>query len=390
MATGDNTRLPQAATTGDLTATNKITGGVADGAKVQRIKLGFGADGSYADVEGSNPLPVAGAVTVAGVATATAQATAQTALDAIKVATEAGATATGQTTSNTTLASILSGLAALASATGQASAQSALDAIKAAVEGTIGVAGIVDVASLPAVTISALPNVTIGAAIPAGSNAIGSVSVSSLPNVTIGAAVPAGDNNIGNVDIVSLPSLPAGSNAIGTVTVTSAPLPSDAATQTTLAAILAALPAALGQALAAACMPVVLPVAQDVVAYAGVNGAIKFRPSIVASDKQSSLAATGKLITATGAALYYYVKNSSGGAIFLQIFNSATQPSTGDRADGYTVSISNGGLSNGAFGQNTHGIPCPNGVYLVASSTQDTYTPIVSTAVLYTAIYLQG
>lgn len=211
MATGDNTRLPQAATTGDLTATNLITGGVADGAKVQRIKVGFGVDGAYADVENSNPLPVAGAVTVSGVATAAAQSTAQTALNAIKIATEAGATATGQTTGNGTLASILSGLAALATSAAQTAAQTALDAIKAAVEGTIDVAGIVDVASLPS--------------LPAGSNAIGSVTVTSAPTtaVTIAAlpALAAGTNNIGDVDIASLPSLPAGTATIGATKVDS-------------------------------------------------------------------------------------------------------------------------------------------------------------------------
>lgn len=397
----DNTRLPQPASNGDLVATDEITGGVANGAKVQRVKLGFGADGAYADVEGSDPLPVTGAVTVSGVATAAAQATAQTALDAIKVATEAGATAAKQDAakarldtiasaqdvaastraSESTLALVLGAFAALATSAAQATAQTALDAINSKLS-------------------NALPLPT-GAAT-ASAQATAQSTLSGLATQTTLAAIQA-----------LLPSALVGGRL--DVNVGASALPSGAATQTTLAAILAALPsalvggrfpvdgsgvtqpvsasqlpAALGQALAAACMPVVLPVAQDVVAYAGVNGAIKFRPSIVASDKQSSLAATGKLITATGAALYYYVKNSSGGAIFLQIFNSATQPSTGDRADGYTVSISNGGLSNGAFGQNTHGIPCPNGVYLVASSTQDTYTPIVSTAVLYTAIYLQG
>lgn len=49
-----------------------------------------------------------------------------------------------------------------------------------------------------------LPNVTIGAAIPAGTNNIGDVDV---------ASIAAGDNNIGNVDLAS--AIPAGTNVIG-------------------------------------------------------------------------------------------------------------------------------------------------------------------------------
>ena len=41
------------------------------------------------------------------------------------------------------------------------------------------------------------------------------VDVLTLPNVTIGAAIPTGTNNIGDVDVLTLPSLPSGTNAIG-------------------------------------------------------------------------------------------------------------------------------------------------------------------------------
>lgn len=51
------------------------------------------------------------------------------------------------------------------------------------------------------VDVVTLPNVTIGAALPAGANAIGSVTVSSIPNVTVGAALPAGSNTIGTVGL---------------------------------------------------------------------------------------------------------------------------------------------------------------------------------------------
>lgn len=56
----DNTRINAAAGSGgDLIADDEITdGGVANGAKVQRVKPGFGVDGAYTDVSDSNPLPV--------------------------------------------------------------------------------------------------------------------------------------------------------------------------------------------------------------------------------------------------------------------------------------------------------------------------------------------
>lgn len=52
-------------------------------------------------------------------------------------------------------------------------------------------------------------NVTVAAALPAGTNNIGDVDILSIA---------AGDNNIGNVDVVSLPALPTGSNVIGALT----------------------------------------------------------------------------------------------------------------------------------------------------------------------------
>jgi len=43
------------------------------------------------------------------------------------------------------------------------------------------------------------------------------VDVLTLPNVTVGAALPAGTNNIGDVDVLTLPALAAGTNYIGTI-----------------------------------------------------------------------------------------------------------------------------------------------------------------------------
>jgi hypothetical protein len=55
------------------------------------------------------------------------------------------------------------------------------------------------------VDVVTLPNVTVGAALPAGDNNIGNVDIVTMPNVTIGSAIPAGTNNIGDVDVLTLP-----------------------------------------------------------------------------------------------------------------------------------------------------------------------------------------
>ena len=53
----DNTQLDPGSG-GDLIATDDIAdGGVANGAKVQRVKLGFGTNGNYTEVSSSDPYP---------------------------------------------------------------------------------------------------------------------------------------------------------------------------------------------------------------------------------------------------------------------------------------------------------------------------------------------
>lgn len=70
MAT-DNTKLNAGDGLGDTIATDDVTtlnGSPSSGIKVQRIKVGYGSDGSYVDVDGSNALPVSvtGTATVTG------------------------------------------------------------------------------------------------------------------------------------------------------------------------------------------------------------------------------------------------------------------------------------------------------------------------------------
>ena len=92
----------------------------------------------------------------------------------------------------------------------------------------------VDVSSIGTVTVTG--TVSIGTALPAGTNNIGDVDIASaLPagtnnigDVDIASSLPAGTNaigklaansgvDIGDVDVTSLPSIPAGTNSIGTV-----------------------------------------------------------------------------------------------------------------------------------------------------------------------------
>lgn len=53
----DGTRL-NLGTDGDMAATDDITGGVANGHKVQRVKAGWGDDGAYFDPNHTTPMPV--------------------------------------------------------------------------------------------------------------------------------------------------------------------------------------------------------------------------------------------------------------------------------------------------------------------------------------------
>lgn len=72
----------------------------------------------------------------------------------------------------------------------------------------------VDTAGELQIDVLTLPNVTVGAALPAGTNNIGDVDV---------LTIAAGDNNIGNVDVVTLPALVAGTANIGDVDVVTLP-----------------------------------------------------------------------------------------------------------------------------------------------------------------------
>lgn len=218
-------------------------------------------------VSSANPLPVSGAVTVSGVATAANQSTANTALAAIETAVEAIQAAqladghnvtidnasiavTGtfwQETQPVSLASVPSHavtndgtFAVQAAQSGSwavdlgATDNAVLDAIAASVAGTLTVASH-EVTNAGAFAVQAAQSgswtVDLGAtdnavldaiaASVAGTLTVASHAVTNAGTfaVQVDAALPAGTNNIGDVDIAS--AIPAGTNLIGRVSASS-------------------------------------------------------------------------------------------------------------------------------------------------------------------------
>jgi len=80
---------------------------------------------------------------------------------------------------------------------------------------------------------------------------------------------------------------------------------------------------------------------------------------------------------------HLYPHLMTGGAIFFHVYNSTSLPTAGDRPDYFSASIASGTKSSLGFGITALGIGCPTGAVFVASSTQDTFTAIASTAVIY-------
>ncbi len=152
----------------------------------------------------------------------------------------------------------------------------------------------------------------------------------------------------------------------------------------------------LGQALAASSVPVVLTAIQiaqlvqtgQIPAGLGSlvsSAALCVVRSVASIDKQITLATAGKLIKSGPGIVYGLTSyfNNTGGAIFFQIYNSTSLPTAGDRPDYFSASIASGARNSLGFGITALGISCPVGAVFVASSTQDTFTAIASTAVIY-------
>lgn len=247
---------------------------------VGRNKLGYGADGAYTEVDGTNRYPVAidpadSALLAALLTEATFSARipavgqkARAASIPVTLSSEDVALLDALTTPADTQPVSVASLplpSGAATAANQATANASLAAIEAAVEGTLDVAGAVSVSNFPAtqpvsgtVAVSNFPATqpvsgTVTANAGTGTFAVSAASlplptgaateatladvrtaVQALDNAVAGnelqvdivAALPAGANNIGDVDVASLPRA-------ATATVTSV---ADTASSTTLLA----------------------------------------------------------------------------------------------------------------------------------------------------------
>lgn len=289
------------------------------GKQVQRVKLvlgGFGTDGG--DVASGNPVPVAGAVTVSGVATVAAQGTGNGILAQILAALGSALTFALPTDAST--------------ATAQATAQARLDLLASE---------------------SKLEAVRVIAAATQG---------------LLAGGLPAALGTAGGIKAALVD--------IGT-----------AATQTTLeaarvllAAIDAKLPALVGGRLDTA-IGAALP--------AGANAIGKITFPQASKAVGATVPVDGVQI-ATGACSVYTIaiRNTTGGNVYIQVHDTDAAPSPGSTPD-YFAAASTGTNAAGSatLGGQTRGFPFTTGARFVLSSTQDTYTAIVSTSAKYSIVY---
>jgi len=103
----------------------------------------------------------------------------------------------------------------------------------------------------------------------------------------------------------------------------------------------------------------------------------------------ATLAATGALIKGEpGTAFQAEFRNTTGSAVFMQIHDRITAPTAGARAAWYApTSTNNNQVGNLALGHATIGVPCSTGIWLVASTTQETFTSTGSTNTSYNVIW---
>lgn len=119
------------------------------------------------------------------------------------------------------------------------------------------------------------------------------------------------------------------------------------------------------------------------------SGAVCVVRSVPSIDKQTTLATAGKVVKASAGICYGLTSyfNNTGGPIFFHVYNTIAAPTAGDRPDYFSASIANGTKSSLGFGITALGIGCPTGITFAVSSTQDTFTAIASTAVIYALQY---
>jgi hypothetical protein len=265
--------------------------------------------------------------------------------------------------------------------------------IESWVPSSLTVEGTVDIASLPNVTIgAALPagsnaigSVSVSSlpALPAGSNAIGSVSVSSLPNVTIGAALPTGSNAIGTVEVTALPALPTGSNVIGKVQITSMPS----------VTVGAALPAG-SNAIGSVAIGAALPSGSNTIGKVDINsaipsgsnviGAVQIRPSLSAGlyTHRAYVGGTGALIRSSQDVVFgWHIINTDSEDAFVKLYNLSSAPTVGTSTAMMTIFVEAGKSETATF---THGIEFTTGLGIGCTRRveDDDTTAVTATTIL--------
>lgn len=180
----DNTRLPQGTQDGSIYADDEITdGGVAQGARVQRVKSGHGTDGNYKDTSATDPLPVT-AASLPLPAGAAQEHTAAASPHAARL-TDGAAFYKATTPADTQPISAASLPLPTGAATAALQTQPGVDIGDVTVNNGAGAAAVnvqdggnsltTDTPQLPAALVGGRLDVVVGAALPAGGNAIGSV-----------------------------------------------------------------------------------------------------------------------------------------------------------------------------------------------------------------------
>lgn len=142
------------------------------------------------------------------------------------------------------------------------------------------------------------------------------VNVNSLPNVTVGSALPAGSNNIGDVDLAS--AIPAGDNVIGKAKITN----SDGSRIAYIDA----------------------NSRLEVTSYIGGTWYISSIPSAVFGCDNSRFIAgsstNATIVKSAAGNLYgYEIYNASGATRYVKFHNASTTPTAGSTAVFYTVVI---------------------------------------------------
>ena len=238
-----------------------------------------------------------------------------------------------------------------------------------AISGTVDIAGTVPIRSTNngTVSVSNFP-ATQAISIAATVNTLeqgGTVAVSALPNVTIGAALPAGTNNIGDIDVLTLPAIPAGTNNIGTVGVSGTPPVFVANNGTVSVSAIAAGNNNIGDV--------------DIASMPAISGTVVISGTVSTQERSGTVIAQLQPVTAGGLSVYrditagtagtafktsagqlygYYLANTGAVPAYFKLYDKATAPGTAD-VPVMTLPLFGTAAANVAF---PNGIAFANGI----------------------------